>query len=155
MDMTLVIPFSLVAGAILAVPLTPVFCLLRKVFYVPFIRGRLVQEAEAKGHVVTAQLEKSGELYGTKQNGERVYTNRREGHYRYTYRGRSYRYRYRSTAELPEELILYFLRRPGRACLKRELGAMESPVVKYYVLTMVPAAIAIGAWLLLRGVNVP
>ena len=69
---------SIMVGAVLAVPLTPVMCLLRKIFYVPFIRSRLVEKAAAEGHVVTAYLEKSGELYDVDENGGRIYTNKSE-----------------------------------------------------------------------------
>ena len=44
---------SAIVGTTLAVPLTPVMCLLRKMFYVPFIRQRLVDEAVEKGHIVS------------------------------------------------------------------------------------------------------
>lgn len=141
---------SIIVGVVLAVPLTPVMCLLRKIFYVPFIRSRLVEKAAAKGHVVTAYLEKSGELYDVDENGGRIYTNWTEGSYRYTYGGKNYRYRYRTTGGMPPELKLYFQRRPRRACLEWELGAMESPLIKCYALTALLAATAV-CWLLLNG----
>ena len=142
---------SAMVGMMLAVPLTPVMCLLRKIFYVPFIRGRLMEGAVAKGHVVTAHLEKSGELYDVDEDDGRIYTNWTEGVYRYTYNGRNYRYRYRTTGEMAPELTLYFQRRPGRACLARELGARESPLLKCYALTALLAAAAVCAILLFGG----
>ena len=142
---------SAMVGMMLAVPMMPLMCLLRKVFYVPFIRGRLMEGAVAKGRVVTAHLEKSGELYDVDEGGGHIYTNWTEGVYRYTYNGRNYRYRYRTTGEMPPELTLYFQRRPGRACLERELGAREPPLLKCYVLTALLAAAAVCVILLFGG----
>lgn len=144
---------STMVGIMLAVPLTPVMCLLRKIFFVPFIRSRLVEKAVAKGHVVTAYLQKSGGLYGVDEAGGRICTNWAEGDYRYTYNGQNYRYRYRTTGEMPPELTLYFQRQPRRACLIRELGALESPLLKCYALTALLAAIAACALLMIGGGN--
>lgn len=145
---------SAIVGTTLAVPLTPVMCLLRKMFYVPFIRQRLVDEAVEKGHIVTAFLEKSSELYDVDKDGGRIYTNWAEGTYHYTYNGRRYRYWYRTTGGMPPELTLYFQRRPRRACLARELGALESPLLKCYALTVLLATIAVCAILITGGGNV-
>lgn len=142
---------SAMVGMMLAVPLMPVMCLLRKIFYVPFIRRRLVEDAIAKGHVVTAYLEKRNELYDVDKGDSNTYTNWTEGVYRYTYNGRNYRYRYRTTGDMPLELTLYFQQRPRRACLARELGALESPLLKCYALTAFLAAITVCAILMIGG----
>ena len=39
-------------GPVASLAITPIFCLLRKLFYVPFIRESLREKAERKGHVV-------------------------------------------------------------------------------------------------------
>lgn len=49
-------------GPVASLAITPIFCLLRIIFYVPFIRKSLREEAERKGHVVKASLKKNHDL---------------------------------------------------------------------------------------------
>ena len=54
---------SLVMGMMLSVFLTLGFYVLRGIFYVPFIRRRLVETAEREGHMVQARLLRQREVY--------------------------------------------------------------------------------------------
>lgn len=49
-------------GPVVSLAITPLFCLLRKIFFVPFMRKSLIEKAERKGHVVEAHLLKSHNL---------------------------------------------------------------------------------------------
>ncbi len=46
-------------GPVASLAITPIFCLLRKIFYLPFIRKGLIEKAKEKGHVVEAHMQKS------------------------------------------------------------------------------------------------
>lgn len=131
---------SLIAGMGAAMFLTPVFCLLRKLFLVPVIRKRLLDKAERQGRVVQARLVSGSEKRIHHVLGY-VHANDDVGIYCFEYRGRSYRYKYHSSGLKPQKLTLYFQRRPQRACLKNELGLMESDWLKYYIMIAMAAAI--------------
>ena len=142
---------SIVAGMTLAVPITPVFSLLRKIFYVPFIRRRLLREATERGHVVQARLEKQRDEYLEHKRLGRIPSPYQEGIYYYEYGGRCYRYRYHTAGIMPEELTLYFQRFPKRACLSSELGIMESNWwIHYFVLACI-ASVAVFCVLTMKG----
>ena len=45
-------------GPIFSIAVTPIFCLLRTIFYVPLIRKKLREKAIEEGHVIEATLQK-------------------------------------------------------------------------------------------------
>ena len=52
------VPLGISVGLNLAVLLTPIVCLLRTIFYVPFIRKKLLEDAKKNGHIIKATLKK-------------------------------------------------------------------------------------------------
>lgn len=134
---------SAVIGMVVAIPITPVFSILRKIFYVPFIRRRLLRQATEQGHVVQAKLAREQDEYVEHKNLGRVPSNYTEGLYCYEYGGRSYRYRYTTAGIMPQELTLYFQKRPRKACLSHELGIRESNWLLHYAGLSVLAAVVI------------
>lgn len=134
---------SAVMGMIVAIPVTPVFSILRKIFYVPFIRRRLLRQATEQGHVVQARLVRERDEYIEHKSLGRISSNCQEGIYCYEYGGRSYRYRYSTSGVMPQELTLYFQKWPRRACLSHELGVRESNWLLHYAGLSVLAAVVI------------
>lgn len=132
-ELALSLLVSVAVGFAAAVPVTPIFCLLRKLFYVPFIRRHLVEEAVHKGHVVQARLKKDyGDYKEDKALGQ-ITTGRRRAVYNYEYQGYRYHYRCITSSKPSAELTLYFLRSPRKACLSKELGLLESHWLRYYI----------------------
>jgi len=133
---------SVGTGLILSVFVTPVFCIFRKIFIVPFLQKRILQKAIAQGHVVQAHMVKSEDVYHA-TGGEGVYmTNQIKYTYRYEYNGKTYTYRGYSPMQEPPEITLYFERNPKRAVTKREVGFLESNWKKYYLVFAVLIAAA-------------
>jgi len=124
-----------VLGIFLALLATPLFVFLRKMFYVPLARKKMVAKAAARGHVVTAYLVRSYDKVGGEAGGPIYSANTEYGVYRYTYNGRNYTYHASTTRNLPEQIILYFDKRPRKACLESEFGLSETRWVKYFLLT--------------------
>lgn len=117
-------------GCILAAMAMPVFYLLRKIFYVPFIRGKLVREAIAKGHVVTAYRGQTRHIYEPMKgpaSDRYVASGKKWSVYTYEYGGKPYRLEGRSYRELPDTMTLYFIKKPGKACPANALGQRENP----------------------------
>ena len=113
------------AGPGLALLATPVFVFLKKLFYVPFARKRMLAKAVAKGHAVTAYLEKSRDVYNGMENGPMYRTNYTHGYYRYEWNGRMYTYWAKTANHLPEQITLYFKKNPRKACSASEFGLNE------------------------------
>lgn len=144
---------SAVMGMVVAIPITPVFSILRKIFYVPFIRRRLLKRATEQGHVVQARLMRAHDEYIENERVGRTPSHFQEGIYCYEYDGRSYRYRYSTSGTMPLELTLYFQKRPRRACLPSELGVRESNWLLHYAGLSGLAALVIFCLLTTRGGN--
>lgn len=124
-------------GPVASLVITPVFCLLRILFYVPFIRKSLQEEAERKGNVVEAHLLKSHGI----RDGNGMPTMEDMGTYSYEVNGKSYRYRLLSTTGIPKNITLYYIKNPRKATLANDLGNWESPWLRYYLIISVLIAV--------------
>lgn len=124
---------AIALGPIISLLITPLFCLFRKMFFVPFIRKKLVRKATEKGHVVTATLGKSGDIIT--EHGELGFTTsgKMAGTYHYEYRGKRYTHRLVGTMRLPEQITLYFQKKPSKATTEDQLGLRESNWLLYFV----------------------
>lgn len=123
---------SFIFGPIISLVITPFVSLLRKIFIVPFYRKKLLNKAIADGHIVTAKLVKSydetySDDFGVADTGREI------GLYTYEYNGKTYKYRAVTTAHFPKEMELYFVKKPGKACMQDEIGLRESNWIKLYL----------------------
>lgn len=134
-------------GPVASLAITPLFCLLRMLFYVPFIRKSLQEEAERKGNVVEAHLLKSHDI----RDGNGMPTMEEMGTYSYEVNGKSYRYRLMSTTGIPETITLYYIKNPRKATLAHDLGTWEFPWLKYYLVIALVVAIATVAVGMMMG----
>ncbi len=113
--------------------ITPIFCLLRKIFYVPFIRKSLIEKAKEKGHVVEARLQKKHTLYNHK-NDVALPTMREMGTYAYQVDGKDYVYKHITALGLHDTITLYYIKKPRKATVGGDLGNWESPWLKFYLI---------------------
>lgn len=136
--------YALIRGLFFSFPVTPVFCYLRKVFYVPFAQKNMLEKAIADGHVVKAKLADSSAMMGGKEyavmNGEWRCI------YQYQYDGKTYKYRGISRGWPAEEITLYFQTKPNRACTYHELGYRESNWIKFYWWMLIVCTLGSCAW---------
>lgn len=128
-------------GPVASLAITPLFCLLRKLFYVPFIRKSLQEKAERKGNVVEAHLLKSHNIRNYDADGIGMPTMEDMGTYSYEVNGKSYRYRLLSTTGIPKNITLYYIKNPRKATLDNDLGNGESPWLRYYLIISVLIAV--------------
>ena len=134
---------SVGAGFGLSVFATPVFCIFRKIFIVPFLKKKILRDAIRQGHVVQAYLiDESDVYYATGGDGVAA-TNQRRYIYRYEYEGKTYRYRGYSSMQEASEITLYFQWNPRRATTARDLGFIESNWKKYFLVLATIFAIGI------------
>lgn len=125
-ELTVKILASIFAGCIASLAVTPVFCLLRKIFYFPFARNSLLRDAQKKGNIVVAHYLKSYDII----NDDGTYSGKRTGIYQYEYGGKKYRYKIVTTDTItPDELTLYYSKNPRKAALPDAIGFSE-PVKK-------------------------
>lgn len=120
-------------GPLASLAITPIFMYLRIIFFVPFIRRRLWEEAERKGHVIEASLKKTQDLTEYDTELGRVPTMRKMGTYSYQVNGKNYTYRGISSNRLPETITLYYIKKPKKATLSNRLGNWEQPWLKCYL----------------------
>lgn len=107
-----------------AIFITPVVIFLRKLFYGPFINKELVEKATAQGNIVTARLIKHYDQYNHSGQFRRT-TGKEIGIYEYECGGRKYKYRLISINKLPEEITLYYLNKPSKVAVAKELYVTE------------------------------
>ena len=138
-------------GPVASLVITPVFWLLRTLFYVPFICKSLQEEAERKGNVVEAHLLKSHDIRTYDADGIGMPTMEEMGTYSYEVNGKSYRYRLMSTTGIPETITLYYIKNPRKATLAHDLGTWEFPWLKYYLVIALVVAIATVAIGMMMG----
>ena len=132
-------------GPVASLAITPVFCLLRKLFFVPFIRKSLREKAERKGHVVEAHLLKSHNIRNHNTDGVPLPTMEDMGIYSYEVNGKTYRYRLLSTTGIPQTITLYYIKQPRKATLANDLGNWESPWLKFYlIISLLVAGATVG-----------
>lgn len=134
---------SIILAPIVSLVVTPIFCLLRKMFYVPLIRNKLLKDAQEKGNVVVAHYVKSHEImndngeFGSTSSGKSI------GIYQYQYGGKNYKYKIVTRDHMPDEITLYFSKKPGKATLADEIGLRESHWFIYYLILSLIIAVVI------------
>ena len=122
-------------GPVISLVITPIFCLLRVIFYVPFIRRKLLEKAKEDGHVVEAHLIKHHTI-SPDDNGP--YTTMKEmGTYIYYVNGRKYKYHAITDAipGLDNTMPLYYIKNPRKATTGGDLGIKEQPWLKIYLIS--------------------
>lgn len=126
----LYIPISMFFSALV----TPFFCLLRKIFYVPFVHKRLLQKAIDKGNMLEAKLIKSFDEHERVGTHGRISTGKRIGVYEYFHNGKRYRYRATSANGLPATMTMYYLKSPRRASPPDYVGFRERCWPKFFLI---------------------
>lgn len=129
-------------GPTVSVAVTPIFCLLRKIFFVPFIRKNLREKAIRKGHVIEASLQKTHNVVKHDTNFGTVGTIKDVGVYCYQCNGKKYKYQLITTTKLPSTITLYYIKNPRRATVARDLGNWETPWIRFYLIISLVIAIA-------------
>lgn len=143
-DFVVVFLYAFLMSFIYALIATPVFCYLRKVFYVPFARKKMLEKAIAEGHVVQARLVKEHNIADGK---EYLHTSGKwYVMYQYQYAGKQYKYRATCYGNPSEEITLYFEKNPKQACAYLELGYMESNWKKYYIRLVAVIFVVLLIW---------
>ena len=125
---------GIVYGLLVSAAITPIFCVARKIWYVPLMRQKYVKKAIENGRVVQAKLVKSWDSWNQSESGALIASNEVLGVYTYEYKGKKYKYRASSTSYLPDELTLYFLKNPRKASLYDEIGFRESNWLQYWLI---------------------
>ena len=119
---------------VLSLAITPVFWLLRTIFYVPFIRKGLREKAEKKGHVVVATLQKKHTIRDHHTGYRALPTMKEMGTYTYQVNGKKYTYRHITANGLHDSLTLYYIKKPRKATVGGDLGTWEAPWLKFYLI---------------------
>ena len=121
-------------GLVLAIPITPFVGLLRIMLLSPSKREKLRAQAEAKGHVVEAEMEKSyDDIRYDKVTGDQLPSNSIIGVYKYYVNGKKYKCKLSSTSRLSEKITLYYIKKPRHATTAGHLGNEELPWGKLYI----------------------
>ena len=110
---------------------TPIMVYFRIIFYVPFIREKLLQKAKADGHIIEAKLQKTYDDRDKDGN----WTGAKVGVYVYEYKGRKRKVRLSSHWGLSDAETLYYIKNPKKAMPASQLGVCEQPWIKMYFLT--------------------
>lgn len=129
-------------GPTVSIVVTPIFCLLRTIFFVPFIRKNLREEAIRKGHVIEASLQKSYNAVEHDTEFGMVGTMEDIGVYCYQCNGKKYKYQATTTTGLPSTLTLYYIKKPRKATVASDLGNWEIPWFRFYLIISLVIAVA-------------
>ena len=116
---------------------TPIMVYLRIVFYVPFIREKLLEKAKADGHIIEEKQQKTYDDRDKDGN----WTGATVGVYVYEYKGRTRKTRLSSHWELSNTVNLYYIKNPKKAMPASQLGVCEQPWIKMYFLTCAVLAV--------------
>ena len=116
---------------------TPIMVYLRIVFYVPFIREKLLEKAKADGHIIEAKLQKTYDDRDKDGN----WTGKTVGVYVYEHKGKTRKTRLSSHWELSDTVNLYYIKNPKKAMPASQLGVCEQPWIKMYFLTCAVLAV--------------
>lgn len=119
---------SVLSGLMFAPILTVVLVVLEKIFITPFLRKGYLRRAKAAGHVIRAKRVRD---YISVDADNPFVSHPQTIVYAYNVKGREYRYRavthiYRYAGEY-DEIDLYYIKNPRRACQPKELGFKEFP----------------------------
>ena len=138
-EFILVILVCVPVSFIFAAMCYPFYALLRKVVYVPLTRRKRLRKAIEKGHKVVARRAQPGEAFPHfhYSNGER------KAMYLFEAKGKVYRRYLSSFQELPDEIVLFYQRKPSQAETEDNFGLRENPTwfLQYLVLVVVCAVI--------------
>lgn len=118
-------------GPFFAIFATPIMVYLRIVFYVPFIREKLLEKAKEEGHVIEAKLQKTYDEHDKDGN----WTGAEVGVYVYECKGRMRKTRLRSQWGMSDTVTLYYIKNRKKAMPASQLGIYEQPWIKMYFLT--------------------
>lgn len=129
-------------GLIASIVVTPIFCLLRTIFFVPFIREKLRKEAIRKGHVIEASLQKSYNAVKHDTEFGNVGTIEDIGVYHYEYNGKTYKYQATTSKGLSSKITLYYIKNPRKATVSMDLGNWEIPWLRFYLIIALVIAVA-------------
>lgn len=129
---TLILCFAI--SLVLSAVVTPVFCGIRKVFYVPFRQKKILKNAIASGHMVEARLIKRRVEHAPNNGHGRVSTGQDIGIYEYQLDGKIYRTRTLSVNRLPETMTLYYEKNPKKAVPADYVGFVERVWPRYYLI---------------------
>lgn len=140
---------GILSGLAASLVITPIFCVLRFIFYVPFIHGRLREKAKKEGHVVEAHLEKKHTIMPDDKGS--ITTMKETGTYVYYVNGRKYKCRLMDDAipGLSDTINLFYIKNPRKATTGGSIGNREWPWFKFYLIISLIAAI-VAAVLIIR-----
>lgn len=125
-----------IAGSIV---FTPIFIFLRKMFYGPTQKKKLLDKAIEKGHYVTAKLKREYDI----KNDDFTDSGKVIGIYEYEYNGKKYKTRGRGINHCPETIELYFINNPKKVGTVDDLYiTAHSPWLKSFMV------IGIICWIL-------
>lgn len=133
---------GIILGPIASIAVTPIFCLLRMIFFVPFIREKLRKEAIRKGHVIEATLQKSYNVVKHDTEFGNVGTIEDIGVYHYEYNGKTYKYQATTSKGLSSKITLYYIKNPRKATVSMDLGNREIPWFRFYLIIALVIAVA-------------
>lgn len=142
-EMIIAIITGVLAGPMLAIFVTPIFVLVKNMFYTPLMQNRYLRKAVDKGHVVEARFESSHDIY-SHQNGDHSYTGRERGSYVYEWKGKKYKYSAVTRNRLPETISLYFLKNPRKASPQDMIGYKEVGWFKCYLMSSLIMMVVAG-----------
>ncbi len=121
------ISFGIVGGILL----TPIFVILRKTIYGPFINKKIVDKAIKDGHVVKAYLKKTYDYY----RDDGTVDGRKYAEYYYECNGHKYKFTAISSNKIHDEITLYYIKNPRKASASHELFLTQrSPWIKLFLL---------------------
>lgn len=112
----------------------------------PAKREKLRSEAEGKGHVVEAKLDKIHAVNNTgPDNNKNIWI----GTYYYSINGKRYKRKFEceSPSRMPSKLTLYYKNNPKKAATEWTLGEESVSLLKVYVCTAFAFAAAITIYL--------
>ncbi len=124
---------GIMCGFTLGIPFTPIVCLMRHLFIVPFRYQKMLDKAIKEGHVVKATLIKAKDAAG---EGGHLDSSRQEGLYQYEYKNKIYKKHLVGQSPIRKEITLYFERNPRKAVCKAEFGGYESPILLCYLVAV-------------------
>lgn len=120
----------------------PLYALLRKIFYVPLVRNKMLKKAVKEGRVIIAHKARDGENGQDAMAGMQVYryeNGRNRGVYLFEARGRVHKRLVSSQWDLPDTLTLFYQKNPCKAQMENVFGFAENPTwfLQYLVLVVI------------------
>ena len=138
-DLLLLVIYAICATVI--APLTgvlvlPFVLLFRTLFIWPVMRKSLLRKAVQKGNIVTAKYVKRAG-YMLRDEGGTHHGGSYTAKYEYEYQGRKFTKQLTSQfSTLPEEVELYFVKKPKRASVAKTIGIYEPNMLLCYLISV-------------------